>query len=61
MEKTSTIADYIDASCALHRLALTPEQRQRVIDTFTLNTALLSPLLDHALPAEIEAAPIFKA
>jgi hypothetical protein len=60
-EDISTAARYVDAAMVLHGLTLTAEQRQRVIDTFALNTALIAPLLDFPFGVEIEQAPVFKA
>jgi hypothetical protein len=61
MEDTAGVAAYIDACCTLHDLPLTAEQRLRVIDTFARTATVVAPLLDFPLPAEIEAAAVFKA
>lgn len=61
MNTTAEIAQYVDAAAALHRLPLTPQQRQRVTDTLALNAALVAPLLDYPLSADIEQAPVFMA
>jgi hypothetical protein len=60
-EDTSTTARYVDAAAALHGMTLTAEQRQRVIDAFTLNAAAIAPLLDYPLAADCEQAPVFNA
>lgn len=60
MKDDPTITRYVDAATALHGLTLTTEQRERVIAIFTMNAALLAPLLDHPLPPELEQAPTFK-
>jgi hypothetical protein len=64
MKDTEAIVDYaayIDAAAALHRLPLAPDQRTRVIKTFELATQIMSPLLECELPADVEAALVFKA
>jgi hypothetical protein len=61
MNTPADIAKYVDAATALHGLPLTPEQRQRVIDTFGLNAALIAPLLAYPLAADMEQAPVFNA
>ncbi|MDB5842414.1 MAG: 1-carboxybiuret hydrolase subunit AtzG-like [Burkholderiales bacterium] len=52
---------YVDTAASMQGLALTADQRERVIDTFEMNLAIISPLLDYALPMETEAAPVYKA
>lgn len=60
-------AAYIDAALALHGVALTEEQRSRVIAAFRLNLEIAAPLLDYrsagGLAAHIddhlEIAPVF--
>ena len=61
MSDNSKIALYVDASLALHGLALDGAQRERVLAAFTMMHAVAAPLLDYALPAEVEPAPVFTA
>lgn len=61
MTDPETIAAYVDAASALHRLPLSPEQRTRVIQTLSMNAQIVAPLMAFELPPEVEAAAIFKA
>ncbi len=61
MNQMDEIAAYIDAACALHGLALAPDQRLRIIQTFGMTAQLVAPLMAFELPPEIETAPVFKA
>ena len=53
------IASYVDATCAALGLALSPEERERVIGHFTRTAAIAVPLIALDLPAEVEPLPVF--
>jgi len=61
MNAPHTIVQYVDAALALHELALAPDARERVIETFTRTANIAAPLLAFELPAELEVAHTFKA
>jgi hypothetical protein len=61
MQDNDTIASYVDAAAALQDLALGTEQRLRVIENLARTAAIAAPLLEFALPPEVEAAAVFKA
>ncbi|CAN5500134.1 hypothetical protein BH11PSE11_BH11PSE11_13570 [soil metagenome] len=60
MQDLDAITRYVDAAAALHGLPMNAEQRQRVINTFALNAGVAAALLAFPLPAEVEAAPVFR-
>ena len=53
------LATYVDAACAVAGLVLTPDERGRVIEHFARAAALAQPLLELALPADVEIAAVF--
>jgi hypothetical protein len=61
MTHEDATAAYIEAACKMQQLVLTPEQHVRVVQTFNLTAQMVAPLMAFELPAEIEAAPVFKA
>ena len=53
------IAAYVDATCAALDLALSPDERERVIGHFTRTLTIAAPLIALDLPAETEPLPVF--
>ena len=51
---------YVDAACAANGIALAADERDRVIDHFTRVAGIAAPLLEVALPPEVEMAPVFR-
>lgn len=54
------IAAYVDAACAANGLALTADERQRVIAHFARTAALAAPLVALELPPDADMAPVFR-
>ena len=54
------ISGYVDAACALQGIALASAERERVIAQFARFASIAEPLLVLELPADVEAAPVFR-
>lgn len=54
------LAAYVDAACAQHGIALTPDERVRVIAQYARLAALAAPLVECPLPADVDPAPVFR-
>ena len=55
------LAAYVDAACAANGIALTAEERTRVIGHFARTVALTGPLLELPLAPDVETAAVFRA
>jgi Protein of unknown function (DUF4089) len=54
------VAAYVDAACAANGIALTAQERERVIGHFARTVTLAAPLLELPLPADVEMAAVFR-
>lgn len=61
MDQEWQLAEYVASSLGLHDILLSPEQRQRVTQTFIATAAVAAPLLAVKLPDGSEPAPVFRA
>ena len=54
------LAAYVDAACAAQGIALSGDERERVIGHFARIAAIAAPVLDVRLPDDAEIAPVFE-
>jgi len=54
------ITHYVDTACPANGLALSAEERERVIAQFARIADIAAPLLALDLPAEVESASVFQ-
>lgn len=60
MTDPATIAAYVDHAAPLVGLALTPEQREGVIQNLGVTLAVARLVMEFPLPDDIDAAPVFQ-
>jgi hypothetical protein len=58
---SAELTAYVDAACKAQGLALTPDQRARVIEHFARIAAMTEAVVDFPLGPEDEQAQVFRA
>lgn len=57
---STNFSPYVDASLALHALALPDDARRAVLEHFERNAAIAAAFLDLPLAPDDEPAPVFR-